>query len=57
MILSAQDSSLSGHLVNIISYDLAVKMEKQLREQRFRAVIAVSCITSLICYFVVRSFV
>ncbi len=41
VILSSQDSP-SGYHVNIISYDLTVKMEKELLKNKFKAVIAVS---------------
>ena len=41
MVLSGKLSATSG-LVNIISYDLAVKMTEEVKVKRFRAVIVVS---------------
>ena len=40
MVLSGKLSATSG-LVNIISYDLAVKMAEEVKVKRFRAVIVV----------------
>lgn len=41
VVLSAKNSATSG-LVNIISYDLLVKMVSEVHEKKFRAIIAVS---------------
>ena len=41
MVLSTKNSATTG-LVNIISYDLLVRMAKDVQEKRFMAIIAVS---------------
>ena len=41
IVLSAKNSATSG-LVNIISYDLLVRMVSEVQEKKFRAIIAVS---------------
>ena len=41
VVLAAKNSATSG-LVNIISYDLLVRMVSEVQEKKFRAIIAVS---------------
>jgi len=43
VVLSAKNSATMG-LVNIISYDLLVRMAKDVQEKRFMAIIAVSVV-------------
>ena len=49
VVLSAKNSATSG-LVNIISYDLLVKMVSEVHEKKFRAIIAVSTFVTIIMF-------
>ena len=53
VVLVVKGSALNGP-VNIISYDIAIRMAKELKERKFQAVIAVRVI--LLHEFVLRGF-
>ena len=53
VVLSAKNSATSG-LVNIISYDLLVKMVSEVHEKKFRAIIAVSALP-ILCFLILQN--
>ena len=54
VVLSAKNSATSG-LVNIISYDLLVKMVSEVHEKKFRAIIAVSVLSPILCFLILQN--